>query len=86
VEISTDLPAELARYRYHVYADDIMDAQFPESTAAAHLKAGLDVKTGGVVVVRPDGFVGVLVSLVNGREAVDALNQYLNAFSTKRLG
>ncbi|CZT04764.1 related to phenol 2-monooxygenase [Rhynchosporium graminicola] len=86
VEISTDLPAELARYRDHVYADDVWDAQFPDSKAAAHAKAGLDIKTGGVVLVRPDGFVALVASLANGADAADALNQYFNSISTKSLG
>jgi len=86
LEIARDVPAILAAYREHVYADDIWDARVPEATAAAHAKMGLDQEKGGVVVVRPDGYVGIVVSLVEGSGTVDALNQYFGSFCTKRLG
>jgi hypothetical protein len=47
---------------------------------------GLDQEKGGVVVVRPDGYVGVVVALTEGSGTVDALNQYFGAFTTKKLG
>ena len=86
IEISRDVPTILARYRDHVYADDIWDQRVPDAKAAAHAKMGLDQEKGGVVVVRPDGYVGVVVSLVDGSATVDALNEYFTAFCTKRLG
>ena len=54
--------------------------------AAAHAKMGLDQEKGGVVVVRPDGYVGVVVALEEGSATVDALNQYFGSFCTKKLG
>lgn len=86
IEISRDVPDTLARYRDHIYADDIWDRRVPDAKAAAHAKMGLDEERGGVVVVRPDGYVGIVVSLVEGNETVDALNQYFGAFCTKKLG
>ncbi|KPM34056.1 hypothetical protein AK830_g12517 [Neonectria ditissima] len=86
IEISRDLPDVLARYRDHVYADDRWDPRLPNSKAAAHTKMGLDEDLGGVVVVRPDGYVGVVVSLVEGSGTVDALNEYFSTFCTKKLG
>lgn len=86
VEISRDVPATLARYRDHVYADDIWDQRVPDASAAAHAKMGLDQEKGGVVVVRPDGYVGIVVSLAEGSGTVDALNDYFGAFVTKKLG
>ncbi|KAK3900636.1 hypothetical protein C8A05DRAFT_45568 [Staphylotrichum tortipilum] len=86
VEISRDLPPLLARYRDNVYADDRWDRQFPDAAAAAHAKMGLDQEKGGVVVVRPDGYVGVVVALEEGSTTVDALNQYFGSFCTKKLG
>jgi hypothetical protein len=86
VEISRDVPAPLARYRDHVYADDIWDRFVPEATASAHAKMGLDQESGGVVVVRPDGYVGVVAKLVEGSGTVDALNEYFSSFVTKKLG
>jgi hypothetical protein len=86
VEISRDLPELLARYREHVYADDRWDRRALDATAAAHAKMGLDQEKGGVVVVRPDGYVGLVTELVEGSGTVDALNQYFGAFCTKKLG
>lgn len=86
VEISRDVPGLLARYRDHVYADDLWDRRVPDAQAAAHAKMGLDQERGGVVVVRPDGYVGIVVRLAEGSGTVDALNEYFSVFCTKKLG
>ena len=87
VEIVRDLPELLSRYRDHVYADDIWDQRVPDAKAAAHAKMGLDQERGGVVVVRPDGYVGIVVSLVEGSGTVNALNEYFGSFcTTNKLG
>lgn len=86
IEISCDVPDVLARYRQHVYADDQQDLRALASKAPAHAKMGLDEEAGGVVVVRPDGYVGLVASLVEGSDTVDALNEYFSAFCTKELG
>ncbi|KAI2634420.1 FAD binding domain-containing protein [Hypomontagnella submonticulosa] len=86
IEIMRDVPNPLARYRDHVYADDRWDRRVPEAEAAAHAKMGLDQEKGGVVVVRPDGYVAIVTSLIEGSGTVDALNEYFSAFCTKRLG
>lgn len=86
IEISRDLPEVLARYRDHVYADDRWDRRVPDAEASAHAKMGLSEERGGIVVVRPDGYVGIVVSLVEGSGTVDALNEYFDAFCTKHLG
>ncbi|KAK4115447.1 phenol hydroxylase-like protein [Canariomyces notabilis] len=86
IEIASDLPHLLARYREHVYADDRWDRRVPDARAAAHAKMGLDQDRGGVVVVRPDGYVGIVVALQEGGATVDALNAYFGAFVTKELG
>lgn len=86
IEISRDVPPVLARYRDHVYADDIWDQRVPDAKAAAHAKMGLDQEKGGIVVVRPDGYVGIVVSLIEGNGTVDALNEYFGSFCTKKLG
>lgn len=86
IEISRDVPKLLARYRDHVYADDIWDQRVPDAKAAAHAKMGLDQEKGGVVVVRPDGYVGIVTSLVRGSGTIDALNEYFSSFCSKRLG
>jgi hypothetical protein len=47
---------------------------------------GIDEEKGGVVVVRPDGYVGMVASLVEGTGTIDALNDYFSAFCTKKFG
>ena len=86
IEIARDTPPVLARYRDHVYADDIWDHGVPDAKAASHAKMGLDQDKGGVIVVRPDGCVGIVVSLVEGSATVDALNEYFGAFCSKTVG
>ena len=86
LEISSILPSILARYSDHVYADDVWDPRLPDAKAAAHAKMGLDSEKGGVVIVRPDGHVGCVVSLVEGSGTVDALNDYFGAFVSKPIG
>ena len=86
IEISHILPPVLARYSDHVYADDISDANMLDAKAAAHLKMGFEAEKGGVLVVRPDGHVGCVISLVKGSGTVDALNEYFRAFASKPVG
>ena len=86
IEISRDVPKPLARYREHVYADDRWDRRVLDAKAAAHAKMGLDEEKGGVAVVRPDGYVGIVVGLTEGSGTVDAINQYFSTFCTKKLG
>jgi len=86
VEIVRDVPGVLARYRDHIYADDRWDRRVPSAKAAAHAKMGLDEERGGVVVIRPDGYVSLVTSLVEGTGTADALDEYFGAFSTKTLG
>ena len=86
LEISSILPGTLAQYSDHVYADDIWDPRVPGAKASAHAKMGLNEERGGVVIVRPDGHVGCVVSLVEGSGTVDALNDYFGAFVSKAVG
>lgn len=86
IEISRDVPEVLAKYRDHVYADDILDQRVPDAKAAAHAKMGIDQEKGAVIVVRPDGYVGIVVGLVEGSATVAALNEYFGAFCSKKLG
>ena len=86
IEVTRDVPDVLARYREHIYADDRWDHRVPTSQVPAHTKAGFDGEKGGVVVVRPDGYVGIVVSLEEGSGTVDALNQYFSAFCSKKFG
>ena len=86
IDILKMLPPILARYSDHVYADDVWDPTVPDAKAAAHAKMGLDAEKGGVVIVRPDGHVGCVVSLVGGSGSVDALNDYFGAFASKPMG
>ena len=86
LEISKLLPPILGRYSDHIYADDIWDAKVPDARAAAHAKMGLDAQRGGVAVIRPDGHVACVISLVEGSGTVDALNEYFGSFTAKPIG
>ena len=81
IEIS-DLPALFQDYAGRVYADDRPDMKAPDAKAAAHAKVGLTGDDGAVVVVRPDGHVGVAVRLVEGTGTVEALEGYFRGFTT----
>jgi Phenol hydroxylase, C-terminal dimerisation domain len=82
IEISRDVPGVLAGYREHVYADDLQDDKVPSAKAPAHAKVGFG-DSEGVVVVRPDGYVGAIVELQEGKGTVEALNEYFAAFCTQ---
>ena len=86
IEIDQILPPVLPRYKDHVYADDIVDARVPGAKAAAHKKMGLDEERGGVVVVRPDGYVGAVVKLVEGNGTAEALNKFFSVVCGKKFG
>lgn len=86
IEIRELLPDILARYYDHVYADTVFDVRAPDAKASSHTKMGFSEEDGGVVVVRPDGYVGCVVKLVEGSGTVDALNQYFGTFCSKPLG
>lgn len=74
----TDL---FASYRYHVYSDESRSRKFfTEGQGMAHVKMGFDLREGGVVVVRPDGYVGCVVKLEEGRKTAEALDQYFSRF------
>ena len=81
IEIS-DLPALFQDYAGRVYADDRPDMKVPDAKAAAHAKVGLSGDDGAVVVVRPDGHVGIAVRLVEGTGTVEALEGYFRGFTT----
>ena len=82
IEIS-DLPALFQDYSGKIYADDKKDIRVLEAKAAAHAKVGLEGDEGAVVVVRPDGHVGIAVRLVEGRGTVEALEGYFRGFTAR---
>ena len=86
VNMADLLPPVLARYKDHIYADDVEDERVPRAKASAHAKMGLDEERGGVLVVRPDGHVGCIVGLSVGSGTVNALNAYFGAFTSRSLG
>lgn len=75
----------LGPLRAWIYADDVeaggerlSDDDGDESVGGLHSKWGLDRKQGGVVVVRPDGYVGCVLGL----DDVDAIEKYFAGFLT----
>ncbi|KAJ9634967.1 hypothetical protein H2204_005922 [Knufia peltigerae] len=79
IEIS-DLPAMFQDYSGRIYADDRKDIRVLDAKCSAHAKVGLTGSEGAVVVVRPDGHVGVSVRLVEGQGTVEALEGYFAGF------
>lgn len=85
IEIA-DLPAFFQEYKDKIYADDRADTRVPDATFASHAKVGLvaddtgDQADGAVVVVRPDGHLGIAVKLLEGPETVQVLERYFAQF------
>lgn len=78
IEISK-LPQFFRPYRYHIYSDDARSRKSREGgQGAAHAALGFDPQEGGVVVVRPHGYVGCIVRLVEGRVTGESLDQYFS--------
>jgi len=82
IEIS-ELPELFHDYSARVYADDRRDIKVLDAKASAHAKVGLTSDEGAVVVVRPDGHVGISVRLVEGKGTVEALEGYFKTFTTQ---
>ena len=80
IEIQERLPYYLACYRHHVDADDRDSLPVAETADSnAHLKMGFDTDTGGIVVVRPDGYVACILELADGRASALALHNSFEA-------
>ncbi|CAG8933723.1 unnamed protein product [Penicillium salamii] len=76
LEISA-LPQFFQPYRHHIYSDDARSRKsHAGGQGAAHTKLGFDPREGGVVVVRPDGYVGCIARLVEGSATAKMLEQY----------
>ncbi|KAF7315925.1 Phenol 2-monooxygenase [Mycena indigotica] len=89
-----ELPSPLRLYRSQVYGDAVFDKRVPESAdqtalgpdsalkqracAPLHIKYGLDVNKGAIVVVRPDSYVGAVVEL--SEAGCEGLNDYFAGF------
>ncbi|KXS17858.1 phenol 2-monooxygenase [Gonapodya prolifera JEL478] len=69
-----DLPYNVRIYRENIYSDDLFDSRVGTGVKASlHAKWGVPTNRGGIVVVRPDGYVGAVVTLdADGFEALDA--------------
>lgn len=73
------MPQFLQPYRYHIYSDDARSRKSRDGgQGAAHAALGFDPQEGGVVVVRPDGYVGCIVRLVEGIVTGETLDLYFS--------
>lgn len=83
VDMARHVPPVLARYRDHVYADD-GGRVAGQAVGAMHAKMGLGGGEGeggpAVVVVRPDGYVSVVVRLV-GAETAEVLEAFFEGLT-----
>ncbi|KAJ9485471.1 hypothetical protein VN97_g7893 [Penicillium thymicola] len=80
VEIGA-LPQFFLSYRYHIYSDDARSRKsHAGGQGAAHAKLIIDPREGGVgvVVVLPNGYVGCIVRLVEGRATAEILDRYFS--------
>lgn len=78
------LPELFVPYRYHVYSDESRSRKsHTEGHGMAHAKMGFDSREGGAIVVRPDGYVGCIVKLVEGKKVAEALDQYFSGFVSR---
>ena len=64
--------------RFRVFVDDVTIAL--DAGGKAYSTYGIDRRAGATVVVRPDGYVGLVAPL----EDVGALNTYFASFMTQR--
>ena len=80
-------PELLSKYRQHIYVDipegNICEQDLPQSMA--YKKIGVTAEKPTVIVVRPDGYVGCTIRLMEGPATVQALNTYFGRFVTKVL-
>ncbi|KAJ5753942.1 phenol 2-monooxygenase [Penicillium nucicola] len=76
IDISTALPEFFSQCRYHVYADDELYGKYSALKGSVHAKMGVDPQLGGLVVVRPDGYVGCTLSLMEGSAISRGLAEY----------
>ena len=82
--------ADLGPLRAMVYADDVEaggdkigDQDGDESVGGLHKKWGLE-ENGGIVVCRPDGYVGAVFPLHEGEKGFQAIEQYFGGFLHKK--
>lgn len=74
-----DLPYNLRTHRSQIYSDDLPDRRVGKSSKAAlHEKYGVSLDKGSIVVVRPDGYVGAVVTL--DQDGFEAMNAYFAGF------
>jgi hypothetical protein len=78
------LPAPLQRYPGTVFVDTERSHQHGEVHGAVHKKYG--VEEGAVVVCRPDGYVGCVLKLVEGRKTGEELQHYFDRFMPRGKG
>ncbi|KIY53607.1 hypothetical protein FISHEDRAFT_32973 [Fistulina hepatica ATCC 64428] len=79
------LPALLRRHQVLIFADDRPEERkwVPDAKdALVHAKFGIPGE-GAVALVRPDGYVGIVLNLANGMATGEALEKYFSAFSAK---
>ena len=74
------LPGVLEPYRYHLYSDDA-----GPTNASVHAKLGVNADEGGVIMVRPDGYVACLLPL-EGSKTVDVIDRYFRPITAKAMG
>ncbi|KAL3424729.1 FAD binding domain-containing protein [Phlyctema vagabunda] len=74
------IPAARSASAFELLGAAPLGKVFYDSDQSAHARYGIDVSRGGVVILRPDGWVGGMLEL--GDETGDELEMYFNSFLT----
>ncbi|KAI9147254.1 Phenol hydroxylase [Paramyrothecium foliicola] len=72
------VPCCLGVRQDHVYVDDQSDPRVAGGKNPAHSKLGLGENAAAVVIVRPDGYVGLVVRLIPGSETGREIHDYFS--------
>lgn len=79
IEIHETVPEFFRAYRYQIYTDDRAHGKFATGKGSVHAKLGFDAEKGGILVVRPDGYIGCSIALAEGSKTFEALDDYFAA-------
>ncbi|KAH8815351.1 3-propionate hydroxylase [Xylogone sp. PMI_703] len=71
------IPAKSGPSTYELLGTAPLGKTFYDQKQTAHARYGINVKEGGIVILRPDGWVGTICKLSN---AVEDMEKYFNGF------
>ena len=74
------LPSPFHHYRSNIYGDNVRDWRVAEAgtNAPLHKKYGIDENIGAIVIVRPDGYVGLAAEM--NESGIKVIEEYFAGF------